>query len=212
MALTCCKFSHHQVHDNVIKSLKDSSTWKKTYSDFNQHCRWPSTFGLRCLQGQITASRLSGLWLSGLWLHAPLHNFPLLTSAMGCCCPSLDLTAVMGAHQMHFGAALLILVLEMWFNLKSMCNVLKKPFPKLFYMSYLSNKTGLHRGQWWGNFLFSGGYLPQLNSLRPRQMDAISQTPFSNAFSWMKMFEFRLKFHWSLFPRVQLTISQHWFR
>ena len=44
------------------------------------------------------------------------------------------------------------------------------------------------------------------------KMDAISQTPFSNAFSWMKMFEYRLKFHWSLFLRVQLTISQHWFR
>ena len=28
----------------------------------------------------------------------------------------------------------------------------------------------------------------------------------------MKMFEFRSKFHWSLFPRVQLTIFQHWFR
>ena len=52
----------------------------------------------------------------------------------------------------------------------------------------------------------------QLNTLRPRQMDAISQTTFSNAFSWMKMFEFRLKFHWSLFPRVKLTIFQHWFR
>ena len=26
------------------------------------------------------------------------------------------------------------------------------------------------------------------------------------------MFEFRLKFHWSLFPRVQLTIFHHWFR
>ena len=51
-----------------------------------------------------------------------------------------------------------------------------------------------------------------VNSLRPRQMDAISQTTFSNAFSWMKMLEFRLKFHWRLFPRVQLTISQHWFR
>ena len=51
-----------------------------------------------------------------------------------------------------------------------------------------------------------------VNSLRPRQMDAISQTTFSNAFSWMKMFEFRLKFHWSLFPMVQLTIFQHWFR
>ena len=43
-------------------------------------------------------------------------------------------------------------------------------------------------------------------------MDAISQTTFSYAFSWMKMFEYRLKFHWSLFLRVQLTISQHWFR
>ena len=51
-----------------------------------------------------------------------------------------------------------------------------------------------------------------LNTLRPRQMDAISQTTFSNAFSSMKMFEFRLKLHWSLFPRVQLTIFQHWFR
>ena len=50
-----------------------------------------------------------------------------------------------------------------------------------------------------------------INSLRPRQMDAILQTPFSNAFSCMKMFEFRLKFHWSLFPRVHVTIFQHWF-
>ena len=50
------------------------------------------------------------------------------------------------------------------------------------------------------------------NTLRPRQMDAISQTTFSNAFSWMKMFEFRLKFHWSLFLGFQLTIFQHWFR
>ena len=50
------------------------------------------------------------------------------------------------------------------------------------------------------------------NTLTPKQMDAISQTTFSNAFSWMKMFEFRLKFHWSLFLRFQLTIFQHWFR
>ena len=44
------------------------------------------------------------------------------------------------------------------------------------------------------------------------KMAAISQTTFSNAFSWMKMYEFRLKIHWSLFLKVQLTISQHWFR
>ena len=44
------------------------------------------------------------------------------------------------------------------------------------------------------------------------KMDAISQTTFSSAFSWKKMWEFRLKFHWSLFLRVQLTIFQHCFR
>ena len=31
------------------------------------------------------------------------------------------------------------------------------------------------------------------------KMVAISQTTFSSAFSWMKMYEFRLGFHWSLF-------------
>ena len=44
------------------------------------------------------------------------------------------------------------------------------------------------------------------------EMNNISQTTFSNVFSSMKMFEFRLKFHWSLFPGVQLTIFQQWFR
>ena len=33
------------------------------------------------------------------------------------------------------------------------------------------------------------------------KMDAIWQTTFSSAFSWMKMFEFELKFHWGLFLR-----------
>ena len=44
------------------------------------------------------------------------------------------------------------------------------------------------------------------------KMTAVSQTTLSNAFSWVKMLEFRLRFHWSLFLRVQLTIIQHWFR
>ena len=43
------------------------------------------------------------------------------------------------------------------------------------------------------------------------KMDAISQTTFWSAFSWMKMFEFRLKFHWSLFLRVKLhTMDLLW--
>ena len=44
------------------------------------------------------------------------------------------------------------------------------------------------------------------------KMAAIFQTKFSNAYSWIKMLTFLLRFHWSLFPRVQLTIFKHWFR
>ena len=40
-------------------------------------------------------------------------------------------------------------------------------------------------------------------------MDAILQMPFSRAFSCMKMYEFRLRFHWSLFLRFELTTFQH---
>ena len=35
---------------------------------------------------------------------------------------------------------------------------------------------------------------------------AISQMTLSNAFSWMQMLELKLKFHWGLFLRVQLSI------
>ena len=44
------------------------------------------------------------------------------------------------------------------------------------------------------------------------KMDAISQTTYSSAFYWTKMYELRLKIHWSLFLRVQLTIFHHCFR
>ena len=44
------------------------------------------------------------------------------------------------------------------------------------------------------------------------KMAAISQTTLSNPFSWMKIFEFRITFHWSLLLWFQLTIFQHWFR
>ena len=41
-----------------------------------------------------------------------------------------------------------------------------------------------------------------LTHLHLDKMDAISQTIFSDAFSWMKSFVFWLKFHWSLLLRV----------
>ena len=35
---------------------------------------------------------------------------------------------------------------------------------------------------------------------------------FTYAFSWKKSFAFCFKFYWNLSQKVQLTISQHWFR
>ena len=86
------------------------------------------------------------------------------------------------------------------------------------WQTVATQHTGLTNHQWglvvftWGQFhrkcsrcvCLVWVRIPLFNTLRARQMDAISQTPFSNAFSWMKMFEYRLKFHWSLFFRVQL--------
>ena len=40
----------------------------------------------------------------------------------------------------------------------------------------------------------------------------ISQTRFSNAFSSIKMHEFRFRFHWGLFLNFELTIFQQWSR
>ena len=55
-------------------------------------------------------------------------------------------------------------------------------------------------------------YYIELPHLPLDKMAAIWQTIFSNAFLWMKKYEYGLKCHWSLFLRVQLTIFQHWFR
>ena len=53
---------------------------------------------------------------------------------------------------------------------------------------------------------------PGLTHLPVDKVAAISQTIFSDAFSWMKSFVFWLNFHWNLFLRVQFTITRHWFR
>ena len=43
-------------------------------------------------------------------------------------------------------------------------------------------------------------------------MAAISQTTFSNTFSWTMIIVFWFEFHWNLFPWNQLTIFLRWFR
>ena len=50
------------------------------------------------------------------------------------------------------------------------------------------------------------------NTLRLRQNGCHFAENFSNWFSFIKTYEFQIKFHWSLFLRAQLTIFQHWFR
>ena len=65
----------------------------------------------------------------------------------------------------------------------------------------------LHQG-------ISGNPHPVLTHWGRDKMADISQTTFSNVFCWMKIYEFRLIFHWTLFLRVKLTIHvfQYWFR
>ena len=56
---------------------------------------------------------------------------------------------------------------------------------------------------------------PCFNELTHKGRDktaTVLQTTFSYAFSWIKEYVFRIKFHWTLFLKVQLTICQHWFR
>ena len=64
----------------------------------------------------------------------------------------------------------------------------------------------------WLPLLHSAILSYQLTHWGREKMAAILQTTFSNEFPGMKMYEYRLKFHWSLFLRVQLTISQYCFR
>ena len=52
-----------------------------------------------------------------------------------------------------------------------------------------------------------------INLLRPRQNGRpFPDYTFLKAFSWIKLYEFRLIFYWGLIPRIQLTIFPHLFR
>ena len=74
------------------------------------------------------------------------------------------------------------------------------------YMMYVSTWCMFHHTPWAS--LNYDGILPLIHWGWDKMAD-YSQTTFSNAFSWMKIYEFRLIFHWILFLRVKLTIFQH---
>ena len=73
---------------------------------------------------------------------------------------------------------------------------------------WLWNKEGIN-SPYYSSLIFQEIHLTHWGR---DKMAAISLTKLSIAFSWIKMLEFRLNFHWSLFLTVQLTIFQHWFR
>ena len=60
--------------------------------------------------------------------------------------------------------------------------------------------------------IFTMGKTATLTHWDRANMAAIFWTTFWNAFSWMKMYEFRLTCHWYLSLRVKLIISHHLFR
>ena len=79
--------------------------------------------------------------------------------------------------------------------------------------------TGCGINQWTVNIDFSPSSIHGLpcknNGLTQwgrDKMTAISQMIYVNAFSWMKMGEIRLQFHWNMFTRVQLATNYYWFR
>ena len=73
------------------------------------------------------------------------------------------------------------------------------------YHEPIMHNTASNSQQWLAIMCYDEGTLTlvYLTHWGRDKMDAISQTTFSNAFSWMKMFQYRLKFHWSLFLRVK---------
>ena len=54
--------------------------------------------------------------------------------------------------------------------------------------------------------------IPGLTHLPLDKMAAVLADDIFKCIFWTKMVIFRLKFYWNLFPEVQLTINQHWFR
>ena len=99
-------------------------------------------------------------------------------------------------------------------SMSGICEVL---LPVVVYISVseMSRPHGRGTDMWavwwdtrWSDFRFSC----LLTHLTLHKTAAILQMTFLKAFSWMKMFEFSSKFHWSLLLWVQFTINELWFR
>ena len=77
------------------------------------------------------------------------------------------------------------------------------------FHSAITNDNPIHVVEKYG--MYTSDNLYEMRLGRDKKA-AIYQTTFSNAFFWMQMFEFWLRFHWILSLMVQLAIFQDWFR
>ena len=136
----------------------------------------------------ISAIIPSGQWVNSLWPRDTIiwqnRSRSALPKVMTCCLMAPN-------HYLH----------QCWLSSKVFCSIQLRAISQEVLMNLIRNKCSeitilkllpdlpgvndlkgiIKPFMWW----------PLFNTLRPRQMDAISQTTFSNAFSRMKMFEFR---------------------
>ena len=84
------------------------------------------------------------------------------------------------------------------------------PYPDVFRHNH-DNMNTSNRLKWLYYWIWYSYVARMLAHWGRDKMTAILPTTLSNKFSWMEMLEYRLKFHWSLFLRVQFIIYHHWF-
>ena len=150
---------------------------------------------------------IPGLWLD--WVAAvPLRNQgkeSLLTTLVFINMGFHNNSGLLLAEFGYFVAGIAVDSMYKWHIFNS--HTLKR---KLRYFDNFVSKSVTNISTKWPHFRFCELTFV-LTHWSGDKMAAFSQTTLSNAFSWMKILEFRLKIHWILFLRVLLTIFQHRF-
>ena len=182
--------------------FKQELSWKKVTKSTQMY---PASIGAT----SYMRFTMPNLWIKHMWKACKIHvvNFLVATST--------HLKIVVKRHHNHIRKIFEFFKLIFFNDLHGFSMTFPGKMP--FFQANI--KFNDFSRQDLNSMTFPGFYEPcwetytlTLTHWGRDKIDAISQTTFSNVFSSMKMFEFRLKFHWCLFPRAQFTISQHWFR
>ena len=107
--------------------------------------------------------------------------------------------------QQHWGNTMVtpVLVKQSWMIwAKSAGAQLKQAQQSTDYVHYL--------GVYYTSCIYTCEHNTHYNTMGPRQNGRHLPDDIFRCIFWMKMY--KLRFHWCLFPSVQLTIFHHWFR